>query len=147
VLRTLGIDYGDRHIGLAMSDALGLTAQPFGTYELKAADAENKRFFRDLVAKYEINEIVIGNPLRMDGTPGTRSEKTRQFADWLEKTAGRPIILWDERLTTRQALQSIGDGKLKGRDKKDREDQIAALIILSTYMESKRSDSDVPQDR
>jgi putative holliday junction resolvase len=146
-MRTLGIDYGDRHIGLAMSDALGLTAQPFGTYELKPADAENRKFFRELVAKYDIGEIVIGNPLRMDGTPGTRSERTREFADWLDKIVHKPIVLWDERLTTRQALQSMSDGKLRGREKKDREDQIAALIILSTYLERKRSDSDAPQNR
>ena len=146
-MRTLGIDYGDRHIGLAMSDALGLTAQPYGTYELKPADAENRKFFRELVAKYDIGEIVIGNPLRMDGTPGTRSERTKEFADWLEKIVHKPIVLWDERLTTRQALQSMGDGKLRGREKKNREDQIAALIILSTYLERKRSDSDAPQNR
>ncbi len=146
-MRTLGIDYGDRHIGLAMSDPLGLTAQPFGTYELKPADAENRKFFRELVAKYDIGEIVIGNPLRMDGTPGTRSERTKEFADWLDKIVHKPIVLWDERLTTRQALQSMGDGKLRGREKKDREDQIAALIILSTYLERKRSDSDAPQNR
>jgi putative Holliday junction resolvase len=147
MMRTLGIDYGDRHIGLAMSVSLGLTAQPFATYELKPADAENRKFFRDLVAKYDIGEIVIGNPLRMDGTPGTRSERTKEFADWLEKIVHKPIVLWDERLTTRQALQSMGDGKLRGREKKDREDQIAALIILSTYLERKRSESDAPQNR
>jgi putative holliday junction resolvase len=145
-MRILGIDYGDRHIGLAMSDALGLIAQPFGTYELKASDSENKKFFRDLVEGHGVGEIVVGNPLRMDGTPGTRSEKTKVFADWLEKTVRKPVVLWDERLTTRQALQSLGDRKLRGREKKDREDQIAALIILATYLERKRADADVPQN-
>jgi putative holliday junction resolvase len=145
-MRTLGIDYGDRHIGLAMTDPLGLTAQPFGIFELKPADAENRKFFRELVDKYGIGTIVIGNPLRMDGSPGTRSQKTRDFADWLEKAVHKPIVFWDERLTTQQALHSMGDRKLRGRDKKDREDQIAALIILSTYLERKRSDSDASQN-
>jgi len=144
-MRVLGIDYGDRHIGLALSDPLLITAQPLGSYELSGRDAADRQYFRDLVAKHDVGEIVLGNPLRMDGTPGTRTEKTLVFAAWLEKAVGKPVVLLDERLTTRQALRTLDDEKLRGRKKKDWEDRIAAVIILSTYLERKRSAGDVPE--
>ncbi len=146
-MRVLGIDYGDRHIGLALSDPLMITAQPFGSYELTGRDSVDRQYFRDLVAQQDVGEIVLGNPLRMDGTPGTRTDKTRAFAAWLEKAVGKPVVLIDERLTTRQALRTLDDEKLHGRKKKDWEDRIAAVIILSTYLERKRSAGDVPEDR
>jgi putative Holliday junction resolvase len=144
-MRVLGIDYGDRHIGLALSDPLLITAQPLGSYELSGRDSDDRRYFRDLVAKHDVGEIVLGNPLRMDGTPGTRTEKTLVFAAWLEKAVGKPVVLLDERLTTRQALRTLDDEKLRGRKKKDWEDRLAAVIILSTYLERKRSAGDVPE--
>jgi putative Holliday junction resolvase len=146
-MRVLGIDYGDRHIGLALTDALKLTAQPFGTYDLKASESENRKYFQDLVVRYDVDEIVIGFPLRMDGTQGTRTQITKEFAGWLEKAVHKPIIFWDERLTTQQALHTIEDLKVRGKKKKKCEDQISAVIILSTYLERKRGDSDAPQGR
>lgn len=146
-MRVLGIDYGDRHIGLALTDALKLTAQPFGTYDLKASESENRKYFQDLVVRYDVDEIVIGFPLRMDGTQGTRTQITKEFAGWLEKAVHKPIIFWDERLTTQQALHYLEDRKVRGKKKKECEDQISAVIILSTYLERKRGDSDAPQDR
>jgi putative Holliday junction resolvase len=137
-MRILGIDYGDRHLGLALSDTLLITAQPHGTYKLTGREADDRRFFEDLVAREDVREIVIGDPLRMDGSAGTRAEKTRQFAAWLGKAVGRPVVLVDERLTTRQALHVLEDSNLRGRAKKEREDQVAAVIILSTYLEQKR---------
>jgi putative Holliday junction resolvase len=146
-MRVLGIDYGDRHIGLALSDLLLITAQPFGTYLLTGREREDRKYFQDLVTRHDIQEIVIGEPLRMDGTAGTRVEKTRRFAAWLEKAVGKPVIFIDERLTTREALGLLRDRNLRGREKKEREDQIAAVIILSTYLERKRDEPHVPQDR
>jgi putative Holliday junction resolvase len=144
-MRILGVDYGDRHIGLALSDPLLITAQPLGSYELTGQESVDRRYFRDLVARHDVGEIVLGNPLRMDGSSGTRAEKTRVFATWLEKAVGKPVTLLDERLTTRQALRTLDDEKLRGRKKKDWEDRIAAVIILSTYLEQKRSAGDVPE--
>jgi len=146
-MRILGIDYGDRHVGLALSDPLLLTAQPFGTYKLTGRDKEDRKFFQDLVADKDVQEIVIGDPLRMDGSSGTRAEKTRQFSAWLKKAVGKPIVFFDERLTTREALHILSEAGVRGRDKKAHEDQIAAVIILQTYLESKRGDSHAPQDR
>jgi putative Holliday junction resolvase len=137
-MRVLGIDYGDRHVGLALSDVLLITAQPYGTYRLTGREADDRKFFEDLVAREGVGEIVVGEPLRMDGSAGTRAERTRQFAAWLEKAVGKPVIFVDERLTTRQALQALEDSNLRGRAKKEREDQVAAVIILSTYLEMKR---------
>jgi putative holliday junction resolvase len=139
-MRVLGIDYGDRHIGLALSDTLRITAQPFGTYRLTGRDKDDRRFFQELVARQDVQEIVIGNPLRMDGSSGTRAEKTKQFAAWLEKAVGKPIVFIDERLTTREALNLLQDRGLRGRKKKECEDQIAAVIILSTFLERQRSE-------
>ena len=137
-MRVLGVDYGDRHIGLALSDPLLITAQPLGSYELAGRDDADGAYFRGLVAKHEISEIVVGNPLRMDGSSGTRADKTRLFAAWLEQATGRPVALMDERLTTQQALKTLDGVKLHGKKKKDWEDRIAAVIILSTYLERKR---------
>ncbi len=136
-MRVLGIDFGDSHIGLAVSDKLLLTAQALGSYRSKSKE-EDKKYFKELVSKYEIGEIVLGFPLRMDGSPGTRVEKTKEFASWLEKILKIPIIFWDERLTTKQALRILGQQKIKAKRKKILEDQIAASIILSSYLESKR---------
>jgi len=136
-VRVLGIDYGDSHIGLAVSDKLLLTAQILGSYRSKSKE-EDKKYFKELVTKYEIGEIVLGLPLRMDGSPGTRVEKTKEFAGWLKKILKIPIIFWDERLTTKQALRILSQQKMKARRKKILEDQIAASVILSSYLESKR---------
>lgn len=136
-MRILGIDYGESHIGLAVSDKLLLTAQVLGNYHSKNKE-EDKKYFKELVTKYEIGKIVLGLPLRMDGSPGTRVEKTKEFAGWLKKILKIPIIFWDERLTTKQALRILSQQKMKARRKKILEDQIAASVILSSYLESKR---------
>jgi len=144
-MRVLGIDYGDRHLGLALSDTLWLTAQPFGSYSLKASEEENRKFFQELAAKYEVGEIVIGFPLRMDGSSGTRAAKTREFASWLEKAVHVPIKFWDERLTTQEAIGLLRQQKVRRKHKKSVEDQISAVIILSAYLERRRAGFDVPQ--
>lgn len=141
-MRVLGIDYGDRHVGLALSDTLLVTARPYGTYRLTGREADDAKFFADLVAREDVGEIIVGDPLRMDGTTGTRSEKTRRFAAWLEKAVGRPVAFIDERLTTREALQFLRASDVRGRAKKEAEDQVAAVIILSTYLERKRGGQD-----
>lgn len=141
-MRILGIDYGDRTLGLAMSDPVGVTAQPFASYRLKARDEDNRLYFRDLVERFQISTIVVGIPLRMDGSSGTRADKTRAFAVWLEQAVGRPVIFWDERLTTKEALDVLSRQNVRGESRKDLKDQVAAVIILSAYLESRREDHD-----
>jgi putative Holliday junction resolvase len=144
-MRVLGIDFGDKRIGLAVSDKLQFTAQGLGQYQVKNKK-EDKIFFQDLVSKYDIKEVVIGFPLRMDGTEGTRAEKTKEFGRWLEKILNLPITFWDERLTTQQASRILNQQKIKKKSKKDLKDQISAVIILASYMEHKRSKSHASQN-
>jgi putative Holliday junction resolvase len=139
-MRILGVDYGDRHIGLALSDILGLTAQPLATIQLEGAEAARRAVVRDLVQRHDIGRIVVGLPLRMDGSEGSRAEKTRTFAAWLGKAAGVPVEFWDERLTTCQALRSVQEQNIRIKAKRDVVNQIAAVIILQGYLESRRSD-------
>lgn len=136
-MRVLGIDYGEKRIGLAVSDRLLLTSQALGQYNIKNKK-EDKRYFKALVSRYEINEIVIGLPLMMDGSAGTQAEKTKEFAAWMESALKLPVILWDERLTTKQAVQILRHQKLNTRKQKGLKDQVSAAIILSSYLESKR---------
>jgi putative Holliday junction resolvase len=141
-MRILGIDYGDRTLGLALTDPLGVTARPFASYRLQARDEDNRLYFRDLVERHQIELIVVGIPLRMDGTPGTRADKTRAFALWLEAAVERPVVFWDERLTTREALSVLGSQNIRGESRKELKDQVAAAIILSAYLESRRESHD-----
>lgn len=144
-MRILGIDFGDVHIGLALSDPLMLTAQPLGQYRLRG-DAENDAFFNDLVRRHEVGEIVVGLPLRMDGSSGTRADKTRVFAARLQKSSGIPVSLWDERLTSRQAVGIMHEQKVKTKVKHRVEHQISAVLILQAYLDSRRCNNHVPQD-
>jgi putative Holliday junction resolvase len=144
-MRVLGIDYGDRSIGLAVSDRLLIAAHAIGSYQIKnrKADAE---YFKTLAEQHQVSEIVIGLPLQMDGSEGTRVKKTREFAEWLKGILGLPIVFWDERLTTKQALHILQQQKMNGRKKKKLKDQVAATIILSNYLESKRENPHVPEN-
>ncbi len=143
-MRILGIDFGDRSLGLAVSDPLHLTAQALGRYLIQNKE-KDKKYFQELVSRYEISEIVIGLPLRMDGSSGTRVEKTKKFARWLERILSLPVTFWDERLTTQQALKIISGHKTDFRKKKILKDQISASLILSSYLESKKAKDDDTQ--
>ncbi len=143
-MRILGIDYGDRSIGLAISDKLFIAAHAIGRYQVKNRKTD-ALYFKDLVKQHQVSKIVIGLPLQMDGSEGTRVEKTREFARWLEKILGLPIVFWDERLTTKQALRVLHQQKMNGRKKKKLKDQIAATIILANYLESERENFHVSE--
>ncbi|HEX9902869.1 MAG TPA: Holliday junction resolvase RuvX [Acidobacteriota bacterium] len=142
-MRILGIDFGDRNIGLALSDPLGLTAQPLLTYRL-AGPGEDSRFFRSLVEKHEISEIVIGLPIRLDGSPGRRVEKTQEFGRWLEETLRLPVVYYDERLTTRQAIHIMRGQKVRNRERRAVENQISASLILEAYLQTRGKDVHAP---
>lgn len=144
-MRILGVDFGDVHIGLALSDPLELTAQPLGQFRLRG-DAGDDAYFRDLLRRHEVGQIVVGFPLRMDGSSGTRADKTRAFAAQLEKISGLTVVLWDERLTTRQAAGIMHEQKIKTKKKRRVEHQISAVLILQAYLDSRRSTNHAPQD-
>lgn len=136
--RILGIDFGDKHLGLAISDPLQITAQYLGKY-IRRSKAKDREYFVDLLKRFDIGEIVVGLPLEMDGQSGLQAQKTKDFAHWLEKTLAKPVILWDERLTTRQAQSILHEQKVDSRQRKRYEDGLAATLILANYLESKRS--------
>jgi putative Holliday junction resolvase len=142
-MRILGIDFGDRNLGLAVSDPLNITAQGIGRYQSRSRKAD-LAYFRGLVAEYGIGRIVVGLPLRMDGSVGTRAEATREFAEWLEKNLDLPVDLWDERLTTRETRRILAGGKASRPRKKILKDQIAATLILSGYLENRSFSRETP---
>ena len=145
-MRFLGIDYGDRNIGLALSDPLELTAQPLGQYILRG-EPENRTYFCDLVKRHGVGQFIIGFPLRMDGSSGTRAQKTQEFAAWIEKACGVPVVLWDERLTTQQAVGIMQEQRVRPKVKRLVEHQISAALILQSYLDLRRLQGHAPQDR
>lgn len=142
-MRILGIDYGDRHVGLAVSDPLHLTAQPLTTHCL-SSEQKDRQFFQDLARSQDIGLIVIGIPMRMDGSPGSRAKKTWDFGHWLESILGLTVVFWDERLTTRQAQGVMKGQKVRLKDKQSVENRISASIILAGYLESQRREPHDP---
>ena len=141
-MRILAIDYGDKNLGLAISDRLQITAQGLEKYRLRSKK-EDLDYFKDLVTRYEIAKIVMGLPLRMDGSTGSRVDKTKAFALWLEESLSIPVVYWDERLTTKEAFRILREQGAKPRQKKQYKDQISASLILESYLENERSKSHV----
>lgn len=136
-MRILGIDFGFRYIGLAISDELGIVARPLGKYERKGEEVD-REFFRDLIKKWEINEIVIGNPLHLDGRISEGSKKCKEFAEWIRENFCLEPVLWDERLTTVQAERVLKESGMTRKRRKEVVDKVSAVIILQSYLDSKR---------
>ena len=129
---------GDRRIGLAISDDLGLTAQGLATLERRNMRVDMASL-QALIATHQVHEIVIGIPRNMDGTYGERAEATEHFIKRLEQTCRLPCIRWDERLTTRQADRVLREAKQHRRKRKAVRDKIAAQLILQSYMDYQRA--------
>jgi putative holliday junction resolvase len=133
--RILALDVGAKRIGVAVSDRLGITAQGLETIQ-----RQNKR--RDLealgqvLAKYEVREIVVGLPLRLSGAEGTQSEKMRRFADDLHAHFGVIVHLWDERWTSTEANRLLRETDLSIKKRGQAVDRMAAILILQSWMEA-----------
>ena len=133
--RILALDVGSKRIGVAVSDPLGITAQGLDTIQ-----RQNKR--RDLealgqlLAKYEVREIVVGLPLRLSGAEGTQSEKMRVFADLLRAHFGVTVHLWDERWTSTEANRLLRETDLSIKKRGQAVDRMAAILILQSWMEA-----------
>lgn len=131
--RLMAIDYGDRRIGIAVSDMLGITAQPVGFITISGKkDAINQ--IKDIFSQYEISKIVFGLPKNMDGTEGERAEKTRYFAERLSEELNVEVDFFDERLTTVYADRTLNSLNVKGRKKEGKKDSLSAVLILQGYM-------------
>ncbi len=133
-MRILGIDPGDRRVGFAVSDPLGLTAQGLETFDRRSGTDVVKHVF-DLVVKYNIEEIVVGHPISLSGKTGEAGKKAESLAADLRKALDIKIVLWDERLTSEEAKRV-----LKGqRAGKAAVDKLAAVIILQSYLDFRRN--------
>ena len=134
--RILAIDYGRKRIGLALSDELGLTAQPLGT--LTRTNRRNDlRRLREICRKHEVAQIVVGHPLHMTGETSPMAEESARFAARLQKDLGIGVELQDERLTSWEAEQTVAETK-SSRRKRGALDDVAAAILLRDYLEKKR---------
>ncbi len=134
--RILGFDFGDRRIGVALSDPLGFTAQPLTTLERASWKSDLGRI-RDLVREHEVSRIVVGMPLGMDGGRNERVRLTEEFMDRLRKTTDLPVDPWDERLTTVQAERTMLEGDVSRARRRRAIDRLAAVIILQTYLDAR----------
>ena len=131
----LGVDYGLVRVGLAVSDAAGLTAQPVGVFP--AANAENLLAeMQRVMSERDIRKIVVGLPLNMDGSEGPAAQSARQFAAFLSERLAVEVVLWDERLSTFQADRSMLDRDLSRKKRAQRRDAIAAQFILQSYLDA-----------
>lgn len=134
-MRTLGIDYGDARTGLAVTDALGITAQGLETVTTNGNDKILLAKLDEVISKYEVDTIVIGMPLNMDGTKTERVEKTKKFIHKLKCKYNKiKIEAVDERLTTVQAHRTMNELGIKPKNKKGIVDTISAVYILETYI-------------
>ena len=134
-MRILAIDYGRARIGLAISDPMGIIAQPLEV--LKSRDRPSDiQTIKDLVVEREVERVVVGLPFNMDGTEGPQAAETRRFADDLAKALDVPIDMWDERLTTFAAESAMLEADLSRAKRKKRRDMVAACMILRGYLDA-----------
>ena len=137
VSRLMGLDVGDRRIGVAVSDPLGLTAQPVLTL-VRANRRQDLRSLMRLIRKYCCREIVVGNPLYMSGDQSPQAAKAQAFAEMLGKESGLPVHLWDERLTTTEAHRHLHAAGMAGSEHRSVVDQVAAVLILQGFLDARR---------
>lgn len=137
-MRIMGLDYGTKTVGVAISDALGLTAQGIETIERKEENKLRRTCARieELIREYEVERIVLGFPKHMNNDVGERAEKSLEFKAMLERRTGLEVVMWDERLTTVAAERTLIESKVRREDRKKYIDKIAAVFILQGYLDS-----------
>ena len=139
MMRIMGLDYGSKTIGVAISDPLGLTAQGI---EIIRREDENKlrkslRRIEELISEYQVEEIVLGFPKNMNNTIGDRAQKSLELKEMLERRCGLPVIMWDERLTTVEANRTLMESGVRREKRSKYVDMIAAVFILQGYLDAK----------
>lgn len=140
-MRIMGLDFGSKTVGVAISDPLLLTAQGVEIIRRKEENKLRQTLARieELIKEYEVSEIVIGLPKHMNGTEGVRVELTEEFKDKLERRTGLPCAMWDERLTTVMADRTMIEAGVRRENRKEYVDKIAATIILQGYLDWKNT--------
>lgn len=142
-MRLIGLDYGTKTVGVALSDRLGVTAQPIETITRKSPNKLRRTLARieALIAEHDVEKIILGYPKNMNNTIGTRAKETILFKEQLERRTGLPVVLWDERLTTMESERILMSGGVRRENRKEVIDQLAAAIILQSYMDAENTGS------
>jgi putative Holliday junction resolvase len=134
-MRTLSLDYGSKRIGVAICDELGITAYGITTI-IRRNRKQVLEALAELIRQYGVEKIVIGYPVKLDGTTGIQCEKVETFSKVLEATFALPVIKWDETLTTKEAEDILFQANVRRKKKKKLVDQLAATLILKGYLAS-----------
>lgn len=136
-MRIMGLDFGSKTVGVAISDALLITAQGIEIVRRKEENKLRQTLARieELIQEYEVDRIVLGQPKHMNGTEGVRVELTEEFKEKLERRTGLPVIFWDERLTTVAADRAMMEAGIRREHRKEYVDKIAATFILQGYLD------------
>ena len=137
-MRIMGLDYGSKTVGVAVSDAHLLTAQAVETISRPQETKLRRTLARieELCREYEIEKIILGFPKNMNNTIGDRAEKSLEFAEMLKRRTGLPVVMWDERLTTVAAERTLMESGVRREHRKEHIDQIAAVFILQGYLDA-----------
>jgi len=135
-MRVMGLDYGDRRIGVAVSDELRWTAQGLTVVE-KRRDGGELDKIAEIAKEHDVSEVVVGLPKNMNGTIGPRGEICQDFASQVKQKLGIPVHLWDERLTTVAAERTLAEAEIGLKKRKQVVDKMAATLILQNYLDSK----------
>ena len=137
-MRIMGLDYGTKTVGVAISDALCLTAQGIETIERKEENKLRRTLARikELAEEYEVEKIVLGLPKHMNNDIGERAQSTLEFKEMVERRTGIEVIMWDERLTTVEATRTLIESGVRRENRKKYVDKIAAVFILQGYLDS-----------
>ena len=147
-MRIIGLDYGTKTVGVAVSDSLGITAQAVETITRKEENKLRQTLARieALIDEYNVEEIVVGLPKNMNNTIGERAEACREFADKLERRTGLPVIMRDGRLTTVSADNVLKECGVRRENRKAVVDKIAAVFILQGYLDYKSNSGNIQND-
>lgn len=135
-MRVMGLDYGDRRIGVAISDELRWTAQGLTVVETRRDGGELDKI-AEIAKEHDVSEVVVGLPKNMNGTIGPRGEICQDFAVQVKQKLGIPVHLWDERLTTVAAERTLAEAEIGLKKRKQVVDKMAATLILQNYLDSK----------
>ncbi len=137
-MRIIGLDFGSKTVGVAVSDELLITAQGVEIIRRKSEGKLRQTLARieELIAEYQVEKIVLGYPKNMNNSEGERCERTLEFKAMLERRTGLEVVLWDERLTTVAADKAMMEASIRREDRKNYVDKIAAVFILQGYLDS-----------
>lgn len=139
-MRIMGLDYGSKTVGVAISDPLGVTAQGIEIIRRESENKLRKSLARidALIEEYQIGKIILGFPKHLNNTIGDRGEKSLEFKKTLERRTGLEVMMWDERLTTVEAERTLIEGNIRRENRKNYVDKLAAVFILQGYLDSLR---------